>query len=250
MPITDNQMDNVVLVWRAYAEGRPDVITPADLLKKRDLKMYRGLGIVNAQDLAHRLVEDRSVATLEMTMGYLYERLLQELATDRVAAGQRQLPGYHGVDFFNRTAAALQVINLKAGLSTSNGDITGATIRNLLAARDYWQANPEGADDNPLQQQQRVIVMVRAVARGPRKNQVTDDGILWLVGESMWEYFGAGPNFQGRVSAALGRHPLNYQNYEAAKARATVRVVNYLTRANLVHPDGTLNWERINAIYD
>ena len=106
------------------------------------------------------------MATMEMTMGYLHERVLEELVTDRVAADQRQLPGYRGVDFLNRTAADLQIINLKSGLSTSNGDISVATVRNLQTARDHWQANPDGVDDNPLARRERNVLMVRAVARG------------------------------------------------------------------------------------
>ena len=249
MPITDEQIDNAVQAWRDYAEGRPRQISPASLVRQRDLKMYRGLGIEAAQDLAQRLVDDRSVATMEMTMGYLHERLLEELVTERVAADQRKNPGYKGVDFFNRTVAELQIINLKSGLSTSNGDISAATATNLQAARNHWQANPDGADDNPLARQRRNVIMVRAVARGPRKHQVTDEGILWLVGESMWEYFGAGPGFLNRVSAALGRNPLDYQNYGAAKGRAEGRVTAYLNRAGLVRQNGTLDWDRITALY-
>ena len=41
----------------------------------------------------------------------------------------------------------------------------------------------------------------------------------------MWEFFGAGPGFLNRLSDALGRNPLDYNNYEVAKGRAVDRVM-------------------------
>ena len=45
MPVTDEQLDNVVRAWNDYAAESPDKLSPRDLLEKRDINMYRGLGI-------------------------------------------------------------------------------------------------------------------------------------------------------------------------------------------------------------
>ena len=96
MPIDDNQLGAVVRAWNAYAEERPGRIKARDLLDKRDINMYRGLGIAEAYDLAKNMVEHRSVATMEMTMGYLYERLLEELGPRKVTRAEKMKTGYRG----------------------------------------------------------------------------------------------------------------------------------------------------------
>ena len=248
MPVSDNQLDEVVQAWNKYAEQTPLRIAPADLLEKRDMNMYRGLGIAEASALAHQLVEHRSVATVEMTMGYLYERLLQELGPQKVTQAQKNRTGYKGIDFVQGAPGEFRVINLKSGLSTSNGDITGATRRNLSRAKVHWEGQT-GADDNPLAQRKSKIVMVKAVARGRRRKTTTAEGILWLVGESMWEYFGAGEGLLNRLSDALGRNPLDYRRYEEEKARAAQRVVEYLNAGGLAGPDGKINWSTLIPKY-
>ena len=103
MGISDSDMDEVAEAWAGYAAGQPDVIQPRALLQGRDLRMYRALGIERADELSRYLVEHRSIAALEISMGSVYERLLQELGTSRVAAGQRSQPGYKGIDFLHET---------------------------------------------------------------------------------------------------------------------------------------------------
>ena len=247
----DKWIDRIVIAWRDYATERPHEIQPSAILRGRDLRMYRAMGIETAEKLARQLVADRSTATLEMSMGHLYERLLEALVTDRVAAVQRKGEGYRGIDFINRRTDAIELVNLKTGLSTSNADITAASALNLRGARDHWQEELARADDNPLgQRAEREVRMVRAVARGPRRHRETPAGIIWMVGDPMWEYFGGGPDFLRRLSDALGRHPLNLARYEEAKESAAKRVENYLTRAGLVNPDGTVDWNRVAEIYD
>ena len=151
MPVTDKQLDSVVRAWNDYAAARPDELSPRDLLEKRDINMYRGLGIVSARDLAERMVDDRSVATLEMTMGFLYERLLEELGPRKVAQAEKRQPGYRGIDFVQVTASEFRVVNLKAGLSTGNGDINSSTVSHLAEAKRHWESHTQG-DDNPLHQ--------------------------------------------------------------------------------------------------
>ena len=244
MPVNKSQLDAVVQAWNKYAEETPRKISAKDLLEKRDVNMYRGLGIADALDLARQMVEHRSVATIEMTMGYLYERLLEETGPQKVTKEQKKRPGYRGIDFVHRTPGELRVINLKAGLSTSNGDITAATRDNLRRAKEHWEAQALG-DDNPLDQRESRVVMVKAVARGKRKETTTDEGILWLVGESMWEYFGAGKDLLKRLSDSLGRNPLDYQRYGDEKVRAAERVANYLAACGLAGHGGEIDWSAL-----
>ena len=248
MPITDEQLDVVAQAWAEYAALSPRRIQPRDLLIKRDLSLYRGLGISSVGDLARHLVDDRVSASVEMTMGHLYERALGELGPQKVTRAEKRTPGYQGIDFVHRTLQQVTVINLKSGLSTANSDISGATIRHLLNARDHWEAIPS-ADDNPLPQQRREVIMVRAVARGERRRTLTDEGILWLVGEAMWAYFGAGEGFLTRLSDALGRHPLDYERYEEEKLQVTERVQQYLVAGGVADSAGRLDWGRLVSMF-
>ena len=241
MPISEAQLDRAVQAWNDYAVERPREIKPRQLLKDRDASMYRGLGIERAPEFAQALVEHRSAASLEMTMGHLFERLLEELGPTKVTKNDKKQPGYRGVDFLNRRPGLLEVITLKASLSTFNGDITRATVDNLTEAKRFWEGQP-GTDDNPLPQRTRRVTMVRAVARGAARTTTTPEGILWLVGDALWGHFGAGPNLLQRLNEALGRNPLDQHRYEEEKRRAADRVISYLQGQGFARRDGTLAW--------
>ena len=244
MPISNAELDAVVREWNKYAARSPRKISPADLLNKRDVNMYRGLGITQVSEMASAIVEHRSVATVEMTMGFLYERVLQRLGPQKVTVRQKQQAGYKGIDFVQHTPGTTTLVNLKAGLSTSNGDITESTTRHLKAAKKYWESY-DATDDNPLAQQVAgtpAVVMVRAVARGNPKHDTTGEGILWLVGQSLWEYFGAGPDFLPRLSDALGRNPLIYGRYQQEKQLASGRVEDHIKLLGLADSKGVLDW--------
>ncbi len=244
MALTDRQLDEVVAAWRAYAEGSPQRIVPSELLQGRDLNMYRGLGISDASELARRLVDDRSAASLEMTMGYLHERVLEELGPRKVSNAERRTPAFRGIDFIQTLPGQVRLINLKSGLSTSNSDISQATITNLTGAANYWRSHSQ-PDDNPLLQRVREVVMVRAVARGPRRRTTTPEGIVWLVGESMWEFFDAGDRLLERLGEALSRSPLDYAHYRKEKESASARVIAYLRRAGLVSASDEVDWRGV-----
>ena len=248
MPITNVRLDTEIQIWRDYAVLTPQRIRPRELLKQRGTNMPRGLGITTAAELARHMVEARAAASMEMTMGSLYERLLQALGPERVTREQRRIPGYIGIDFINRTPDLIEVINLKTGLSTTNNDITQNSRRHLLAARDYWKTN-QGADDNPLPQELRQIVMVRAVARGGRRRSCTGDEILHLVGESMWRHFGSGEHFLARLGAALDRNPIDLERYEEQKGRATHRVYQYLMMGGFADGEGRLDWDHLADMF-
>ena len=245
MAIADERLDEAVASWKAFAEESPRRIVARSLLK-RDLNMYRGLGITDAVELTRRLVEDRSVATLEMTMGYLYERLVEELGPRKVTRDERRTPAFHGLDFIQTTPDELRLINLKAGLSTSNADISQSTIANLTNAAEYWRSHAQ-PDDNPLRQRVREVIMVRAVARGPRRNTLTDAGIRWLVGEALWTFLDAGPRFLERLGEALGRNPLDYVRHQAEKEAASTRALEYLRQGGFVSGSGAIDWDGLTA---
>ena len=248
MTITDEQLDTVVRAWNQYAAGRPRLLKPSDVLKKRDLNMYRGGGVTTGRELAQRLVADRAVASLEMTMGHLYERLLEALGPVKIGRLEKKQAGFRGIDFRQLTPMELRLVNLKAGLSTSNADISASTIRNLTDARDYWEAHPE-PDDNPLQQAVRDVVMVRAVARGTARDSVTAGGVRWLVGDAMWEYFGGGPGLLGRLGDALGRNPIDPAAYKASVDAAIERLHGYLKLDALVTADDQVRWGELAKRY-
>jgi len=232
--------------WNRYAEGRPENIEPNDVLVKRDLNMYRGLGIENITELALRLVEDRSVGSMEMTMGHLYERVLESLGPRKLTNAEKGRPGFRGIDFIQDTPTEHRLVNLKAALSTSNSDITTATVSNLASARQRWNAD-FGRDDNPLRSTPTKALMIRAVARGPAKKELTDKGILWLVGDAMWDYFGGGRDLLRRVGAALGRNPLDFTAYTGQIEGAASRVRRLLARYEL--PGEEVDWDRLLARY-
>jgi hypothetical protein len=246
MPITDGQLDQVIMGWNQYAEGRPESIDPNDVLVKRDLNMYRGLGIENITELSMRLVEDRSVASMEMTMGHLYERVLEALGPRKLTNAEKGMPGFRGLDFIQDTPLEHRLVNLKSALSTSNGDITTATVSNLSAAKAHWESD-YGKDDNPLRSSPSEAVMIRAVARGQTKRVITGSGILWLVGDAMWDYFGGGRDLLRRLGAALGRNPLNFTAYTAQIEGAAYRVRRTLLRYELTGEE--VDWDRLLARY-
>ena len=249
MPISDEQLDKEIQRWKAYAELRPQSIKVRDLLKQRNLSMYRAQGITDPLELGRAMVADRSSATLEMTFGYLFERIFEALGLRKISRDQKQLPGFKGLDFVRETPAETEVINLKSGLSTSNGDISMATSQHLKTAKEH-RDNLSEDDDNPLQRPERKkVVMVRAIARGSARKVHTPDGILYLVGDAMWEHFGAGKQFLARLSEALGRNPINRNRYEKEKEKAAHRVATYLRNQGLVKADVTLDWASIVANY-
>ena len=249
MEISDSQMDNLVANWAKQAAVRPDTIKPRQLLQGRDLRMYRALGKESADELARFLVEHRSIAALEISMGGLYEAFFETLGSERVSASQRTEEGYRGIDFLRETGATLELISFRGGMTAFGGDFGGVTIRNWDNARQYWVNKLAGSDAGRFGKVKKVV-MVRAVARGPQKREERENGIVWLVGDEMWKYYGAGERFLSRVSSALGRTPLNIRDFDAAKARAADRVVAYLNRSGLVQNDGTVKWEQLSDVYN
>lgn len=244
MAISEVELDDVVSAWKVYAEASPGKIQPKDLLSGRDINMYRGLGHSNPHDLCVALVGDRSTATLEMTMGYLYERVLEQLGLRKITVQEKKQVGFKGIDFLQEMGNRLRVINLKAGLSTANSDITSSTLANLKEAHEFW-LNRRPADDNPLQHPVRRIELIRAVARGPEKDVTTPDGVRWLVGESMWSFFGAGEMLAPRLGDALTRNPLDYDRFQAQKQAAVDRVFAYLVDQGLATIDNEIRWAEL-----
>ena len=246
MAISNRQLDEVVQAWNSYAEGRPGNIKASDLLIKRDLSMYKGLGVRSISELASQLVNDRAVATMEMTMGHLYERVLEQLGPRKVSSQEKRRPGLRGIDFIEDTPSQHRLVNLKSSLSTPNGDINAQTITTLLTGKQHWESQHR-PDDNPLGRARQMCVIIRAVARGPSKQETTADGILWLVGGAMWSYFGGGDDLLKRLGKALGRRPLDFQAYTSELEKAKLRVGNTLRQFSL--QGQRVDWDQLIVRY-
>jgi len=179
---------------------------------------------------------------MEMTMGHLYERLLEALGPRKVSNIEKKRTGNRGLDFVHQTASELRLINLKAGRTTANADISDATTRNLIAAKDHRLSQSGQRDDNPLQQQSREVVMIRAFAKGRPNRSVTKDGIVALTGDSLWSYFGAGERLLSRLQKAMGRNPIDYDRYNEALEDVQERLVRLMRREGFVTEGHSINW--------
>ena len=113
--------------------------------------MYRGLGIENVSELAMRLVQDRSVASMEMTMGHLYERVLEGLGPRKLSNKEKTQSGFRGIDFVQDTAAEHRLINLKAGLPTSNSKDNHHSVADHIVEKDCSQ-DPNSPSYHPESQ--------------------------------------------------------------------------------------------------
>ena len=170
-------------------------------------------------------------------MGRLWERLLGALGPKQITIEQK--PILRGIDHLQETQSERRVINLKSSLSTPNGDINAKTIDHLLAAKDTLGRQK---DDNPMGGLPREIVMVRAVARGEPHNELLDNGIRYLVGNAMWQYFGGGDNFLSKVTNAMERHTIPLDTLEDARKIAVNRIADYIDSTGLFISDGKLDW--------
>lgn len=242
-------LSDAVSSFRSYLEKIPDRQKASDVLGKRPLPLYRASGITHADELATALAADRLIASREMAMGYLYERIM-ESACDAVKLKNIEKKDWKGIDFRKESDHAIYLINLKSARATSNADITSATQTNLVAAarraqRVQDKINSQG-DDNPLSQPRAEIIPVRAIARGiptPQTFKIIDGiRIRILVGDTLWDQLGAGTNFTQKIEAELGRQPVNKNIVAKGEAAFRTRIVELLKHAGCVEADGSLDW--------
>jgi len=242
-------LSDAVASFKAYLEKIPERQKARDVLEKRPLPLYRAHGITTAEDLATSLAADRLIASREMAMGYLYERVM-ESSCQAVKLKNIEKRGWKGIDFRKETDSALYLINLKSARATSNADITSATQTNLVAAagralRIQDETYSQG-DDNPLKQSRPEIIPIRAIARGiptPQTFKVVNGvRIRILVGDTLWEHLGAGANFTQKIEAELGRHPVDRAVVAKGEQEYTARIAALLKETGCIKTDGSLDW--------
>jgi hypothetical protein len=245
-------LDDAVAGFKQYLEQIPDRQKAKDVLRKRPLPLYRALGISEAKDLARSLASDRLIASREMVMGYLYERILQE-ACGATKLNNAQKKEWKGIDFRKETGQEIFLINLKSSRQTPNSDITTQTTLNLVAAAKHAKALQDesfsSGDDNPLSSARPTIIPVRAIARGvpsPESiKQVDEIRIRILVGDTLWQRLGAGPHFTRQIETELGKQPVDKQVVEKGETAFRERILNELRLNGCVGSDGSLIWPSV-----
>jgi hypothetical protein len=244
-------LEDAVLSFRDYFAGLPADIDAAKLLRARALAMYWSLGIQTPEELARALVADRSVASREMAMGYLYERVIEAIGNARKLTNAEKKT-WRGIDFRIEAGRDVYLINLKSARATSNGDINDATMRNLAAAakreREDQAERGRRGEDNPLRAQPGLVHAIRAIARGNSSTTTREyagEKIEILVGDALWERLGAGPGFGRRIQLAIGAVPVDATRLAEELSKAEERVVRELRRKECVTAEGSLDWEAV-----
>ncbi len=187
--------------------------------------------------MAGRLIDDYVASSLENTMGHLYDMLFARLA-EKVTNDQKKLDGYRGIDFIQKTLTEVRLVDLTSSSNTKNGGARTKSANDMKTNVQYWEKRENvPTDDNPLPKKNRQVVAVWAVARGA-SSQKTVGNILRLRGDSMWDYFGAGPNLLQRLGSALANSPIEEAVYHSSLAIAKQRLTDTLIQGYT--KDGTL----------
>ena len=125
-------------------------------------------------------------------------------------------------------------MNLKAVLSTSNGDsfepVDGKTEVDI---------RPRQGRHLPCRNDQGGSPWLSETGNNGR-------GIMWLVADSMWEYFGGAGSTPARWCCA-GPQPLDFTAYPTQIKAAALRVRRLLSLYEL--PGEGIDWDRLLAKY-
>lgn len=248
-------LKDAVESWRDYFASRPAAIDPRDVLRKRYLPMYRGMGIKTPSQLAKQLVADRLVAMNEMTIGHLNERVMEEVCGARKLTDEEK-EAWAGIDFRKEHGNRVYLINLKASTRTPNSAIGRDTRSTLLAAiqaeEAYQRDHPRGRDDNPLRASKGGIIGVAGFARGKASRHTEDIGdseLHKLVGDDLWEELGAGPHFTAHLIDEMGRHPIDRGIWLEDIAQAEAKMESVIARSGCVDTNGEIDWECLNRAF-
>jgi len=249
MALTDGQLDNIVASWNEYVSKFLGGIDSIALLGKKNLSMYMALGVIYPEGLAERLVNDYVSSSIENTMGHLYELVMAELGPVKVSNAQKKQSGYVGLDFVQVTPTEIRLVDLAAAANTKNGGARTKSRQDLTADAAFWQEQAENeTNDNPMTQKGKSIVRIWAVGRGT-PSYTSQDEILRLRGDAMWEYFGAGPDCLARIGEALLRNPVNGAAFHGAVGAARTRLVYFLQLKGFADADGELDWPALLPAY-
>ncbi len=248
MPLSDVDLDQVVLEWNSRVTRVLRAIDVVSLLRRKNLAMYMALGFTQPGPLADRLVNYYIASSLENTMGDLYELILSLLGPVKVSKEQRQMNGYKGVDFIQITPAEVRLVDLASGSSTKNGGARSKSRRDLSDAAAYWKHYEKNRQQGDSTAVQREVLQVWAVARGSADKSQPDQ-ILRLRGDAMWEYFGAGSNCLARIGEALSRNPITGDEFQVAVDGAVLDLASYLRGKGFLCLDGTVAWSALLAVF-
>ncbi|WFG36265.1 hypothetical protein GKN94_11375 [Candidatus Lucifugimonas marina] len=245
-------LSDAIESFKGHLETLPDRQKPKEILRKRPLPLYRAHGITDPKKLVAQLVSDRLVASREMAMGYLYERIMEEVCA-AIKLTNSEKKEWKGIDFRKETNDETLLINLKSSRATSNADISDATQRNLVAAakheQDKQSKRASSGDDNPLSKVERKIVPMRAIARGVSSPEtiktVNQVDIRIVVGDTLWKRLGAGANFTRKIEAALGAQPVDTKVVADAEEALRQKLLSELASNGCIQKDGSLNWPAV-----
>lgn len=244
-------LEDAIDAFRDYYASLPARIRATDLLRKRPLALYAAMGIVSPVDLAEALVRDRLAASREMALGYLYERILEDVCgAEKLNNAQKK--EWRGIDHRRQAIAELALINLKSARATSNSDISQQTTANLSAAAKKAIAIEQATDDNPLKKDKRRVRAVRAIARGRKHSTIkVHDGvdIEILVGDALWAAMGAGENFTEQIQEALAGKPVDMVALAAATTLAIERVEKAIRETECVDGNDEIEWPCLFEAY-
>jgi hypothetical protein len=241
--------------FREYYQGLPARVDARELLGKRALVLYWALGTSDPHEFAKVVVADRLAASREMALGYLYERVM-ELVVGARKLSNLEKKTWRGIDFRREVGRDVYLINLKSARATSNGDISDATMRNLVSAVRRERADREGrersGEDNPLASRPGKVRAVRAIARGrASKTERVRDGetVEVAVGDELWRMLGAGDGFGRKVQDAVGDAQVDRAQFLRETAEAEGRVLGVLKSEGCLDSSGLLQWSRVLDVF-
>ena len=208
---SDSLLPLVVSSWREkFISVLEDHSNCTKLLANKDLSMYQAIGCVTDIELARQMVSDYAVQQAEQTLGHLYELILEEagshlgqtLGLEKVE--DKKTDGRLGLDFIQLVNRERRLIEVSAKPNSKSGSGRKGRVQNMKDNEEFWAKQ---RNDNPLSPT-RKTVMVWAAHRGRSKHETNKDGILEVVGDSMWSYIGLGESFTRELSRELSKQQI------------------------------------------
>lgn len=234
----DSWLSAAVSRWRnTYISGMEDHSNFSKLLVNKDLAMYQAIGCITDNDLARQMVSDYSVQQAEQTIGHLFELVLEEVGLEKVE--DKKSEGRFGLDFIQRIDGQRRLVELSAKPNSKSGSQRKGRVSNMLANEAFWIKQK---NDNPLSPTLETV-KVWASARGPSRCRPNRDGILEVVGDAMWSYFGLGESFTRRLSQELGKQQISMEELDSLKRSMEQRIADYLRENNYSdHATGNIDY--------
>ena len=116
----------------------------------------------------------------------------------------KRTEGRLGLDFIQRVNGERRLIEVSAKPNSKSGSSRKGRVQNMQANEAFWTKQ---RNDNPLSPTLKTV-MVWASHRGRSKHEGNKDGILEVVGDSMWSYIGLGESFTTKLSRELSKQQI------------------------------------------